>query len=716
MGRRRVVVCLVLAACGRGGFDEHDAGGDGIGSGSAGTWKSLAAGNVHFCGIRADSTLACWGRNDYGELGLGDPAPPEADVPTSVDASSWKSVSVGVATTCAIRTDQSLWCWGYNFDAQIGDGTTTDRHTPTQVPGTWTSVAVGERHTCAIDSSTMLYCWGTELSGELGDGANTNVQPAPIAISTGWSTVIAGYLHTCALKADGTLWCWGIGAETGLGTNALFPTQVGSDTWLAVSSGIAHTCGVRSDGRLRCWGPNPYGEIGDGTTSAASTPVAVGQDQVTDWIAVGAGDHHTCAVRSDQSLWCWGDNEYGQLVADTSPFSFQSTPIMVSGGQATSLALGSRTTCALGPNQAAYCAGLDVASRRLPVQVPGTWAKGTAGMQSTCALDAAQLMHCWGNNTYGQLGDGTLVARNSPASFPSPAGDTWSSLAMGQHACAFDGLANLYCWGRGDKGEIGDGTTTAAHPTPTIIQPSAWIASTMNHTCSIDAGANLTCWGQNNLGQTGVDPASSVVVATPTAVAGFWRVVGAGDMFSCAIDSTNHVQCWGDNSYGQLGDGTSTSRYTPAMITNTSMFTDLTVGGSHACALDGASQWWCWGSNQAGELGDQTTTAKSVAQKLLAPASPMTVSAGYAHTCAVGADRSLWCWGSNAYGQLGDGSLLDRHQATRVGTDSDWSYVYAGYRHTCAMKTNGTLWCWGRDLDGEVGDGTAFRTVFALVQ
>ena len=160
----------------------------------------------------------------------------------------------------------SLWGWGWSSSGQVGDGTSTNRVSPTEVTdGTWRSISAGRQHTCGVRPDRSLWCWGANASGQLGRGSTL---PASV------------------------------------------PTQIGSSPWTAVSAGFASTCGLHLDGSLWCWGENPFGELGDGTSTNRSTPLRIG---TATWKSVSSGSRHTCAIRSNDTLWCWGRNLDGEI-------------------------------------------------------------------------------------------------------------------------------------------------------------------------------------------------------------------------------------------------------------------------------------------------------------------------------------------------------------------------------------------------------------------
>ena len=242
-------------------------------------WQTVAAGAFHTCGVRLDHTLWCWGYNAQGQLGLGDTT--FRFTPTRVgSATDWASVSTGYFHSCGVKVDHTLWCWGYNEYRQLGLGVDSPRlvSTPTQVGSAadWLEVSAGNWHTCAVKTDQTLWCWGANTAGELGIGwQDGEFPPTQVGSDTDWSDVEAGSFYTCGVQLDASLWCWGDNAQGELGMGSTgdgyrTPSRVLSGTsWTAVSVSTDwfphnHTCGVRTDGTLWCWGWNRQGQLGLG--------------------------------------------------------------------------------------------------------------------------------------------------------------------------------------------------------------------------------------------------------------------------------------------------------------------------------------------------------------------------------------------------------------------------------------------------------------------
>ncbi|OFW82559.1 MAG: hypothetical protein A2018_07530 [Alphaproteobacteria bacterium GWF2_58_20] len=306
-------------------------------------------------------SLVCWGRNSSGELGIGTSTnSPTPVTPIGMDA-GLQNVSLGGNHACAVKTDGSLWCWGNNLFGAMGDGNQGTNqltpanssglssgvskvfsgffntcalqngalycwggslNTPTAVAGMEngvTHVARSFSHTCAI-KDTALYCWGTNSDGQLGDGTTTNstTPVAVIGMGSSVTSVFTGNALTCALKSNGSVWCWGNNGSGRLGdgttTSSAIPLEILNGGVAQLSSGAEHSCVIKTDGSLWCWGGNNFGQLGVGDNMAKFVPTPVPGMEAGNTRAVSASrNQHTCAIKTDGSLWCWGYNYAYQL-------------------------------------------------------------------------------------------------------------------------------------------------------------------------------------------------------------------------------------------------------------------------------------------------------------------------------------------------------------------------------------------------------------------
>jgi alpha-tubulin suppressor-like RCC1 family protein len=287
-------------------------------------WAQVAVGTQHSISVKTDKTLWAWGINSSGQVG--DNTIANKSSPIQVGAlTNWEQVSAGSLHTAAVKVDGTLWTWGRNNVGQLGDNSVLNRSSPVQIGvlTDWSQVAGGGNHTAAVKSNGTIWAWGENGDGQVGDNTGgfgiRRSSPVQIGALTNWAQVAGGDDHTAAVKTDGTMWTWGGNSDGQLGQNistSVFrssPVQVGALTnWAAVSTGNSHTVSVKTDGTLWTWGRNNFGQIGDSSIIYRSSPVQVGA--LTNWSQVGGGHSDVvAAVKTDGTLWTWGQNIYGQL-------------------------------------------------------------------------------------------------------------------------------------------------------------------------------------------------------------------------------------------------------------------------------------------------------------------------------------------------------------------------------------------------------------------
>ena len=275
-------------------------------AGGGTNWRQVACGSSNTAAIKTDGTLWVCGYNQFGKLGDGTTTSRLSLVTTAGGGTNWKQVSCGRSHTAAIKTDGTLWTWGRDHYGQLGIGVQTSRSSPgTTVGGgtNWRQVSAGGRHTAAVKTDGTLWTWGTNLEGQLGEVAGNRSSPATTAGGgTTWKQVACGYNHTAAVKTDGTLWTWGQGQFGRIGdgtvTNRSSPvtTAGGGTNWKQVTGGTLHTAAIKTDGTLWTWGHNQYGNLGDGTVTNRSSPVITVGERI-DWRQVACGDGHTASTQ-----------------------------------------------------------------------------------------------------------------------------------------------------------------------------------------------------------------------------------------------------------------------------------------------------------------------------------------------------------------------------------------------------------------------------------
>jgi alpha-tubulin suppressor-like RCC1 family protein len=407
-------------------------------------------------------------------------------------AVAWTTSDAAVASVSTSGVVSALNAGSATIEAtsegQRGTATVAVEPIPTQ---TFVTKAAGGAHTCALTADGAAYCWGRGESGQLGTAApssctlDAGVFPCaliPIGVSGDLTLeqITGGGSHTCALTADGTAYCWGSNASGQLGDNSttqrMAPVPVATELrFEALDAGANHTCGLTSDGTAYCWGRNDRGQLGDGTTANRSAPVAVSDGIAFQAITAGGFEvGHTCGVMAGGAAYCWGDNEQGQLGTGSADLDPHALPTAVSGGLA--------------------------------------FLSVTAGLGShTCGLLDSGAAYCWGENTFGALGDGSTTPHATPV--PVTGGLVFTELKAGGfigHTCGLTGSGTAYCWGENERGQVGDGST-ADRLSPSAVAGDlvfATLDAGFRHTCARTTGGVLYCWGSGAAGQLGSNSTS----------------------------------------------------------------------------------------------------------------------------------------------------------------------------------------------------------------
>lgn len=345
--------------------------------------------------------LYTWGNNNQGQLGDNSITIRSSPVQTIAAASNWKQIFAKGRATAAIKTDGTLWLWGRNLEGILGDNTRIHRSSPVQTVsgGTnWELIGGAYYHMAAIKTDGTLWTWGDNTFGGLGDNTTLRRSSPVQTVSggTNWKFATGGYYHTVTLKTDNSLWIWGYNASGQLGTNNTTnrssPVQTVSagNNWKQVAAGFDHTAAIKQDGTLWTWGRNTTGQLGDNSTTDKSSPVQT-ITASTNWRQVTCGDRYTAAIKTDGTLWIWGENVDGQLGDNTR--TNRSSPIQ---------------TVSAGTN----------------------WKVIDGGGNTTAAIKNDGTLWLWGSNIVGQLGDNTLTHRSSPVQVVG-GGTNWKNIARG---------------------------------------------------------------------------------------------------------------------------------------------------------------------------------------------------------------------------------------------------------------------------------------------
>ena len=484
-------------------------------------WKQCSCGYGSAVAIKTDGTLWGWGRNGFGELGDNTTTGRLTPVTTFAGGTNWKQVAIGSGNdgaTAAIKTDGTLWIWGTNGYGQLGTNDTTQRNTPvtTFAGGTnWKQVSFGFNHTTAIKTDGTLWTWGGNGAGQLGDNTTTD-RSTPVttfAGGTNWSQVACVGISVAAIKTDGTLWTWGRNNQGQIGDNTTtdrytpVTTFAGGTNWKQVSGRgtnfLNHIAAIKTDGTLWTWGRNSNGQLGDNTIIGRCTPVTTFAGG-TNWKQVACGINYTAAIKTDGTLWTWGQSNNGQLGDNTA--TDRRTPV---------------TTFAGGTN----------------------W-KQVSGGYHTTAIKTDGTLWGWGYNGNGQLGDNTIINRSTPVT-TFAGGTNWKQVACGGfHTVALNDNGTdkiLYVWGLNTYGQLGTNWITQdINILQTFAGGTNWkqVSADGNNTSAIKTDGTLWTWGNGAGGRLGDNAAISRSTPVTTFAGGTnWKQVACGGEGSMAVTS-----------------------------------------------------------------------------------------------------------------------------------------------------------------------------------
>ena len=566
------------------------------------------------------------------------------------------------------------------------------------------AVTAGWQHTCALHEGGSVSCWGNNRQGQLGNGAEPpdfeepSFDPSeiemgssvPVAVKdiTDSAAIDAGFSHTCALHNNGRVSCWGENSlgqlgngESGEEALSLVPVSVsGIADATDIATGSRHSCALLSDGTISCWGNNYFGQLGNGESGReffytdtsdgfVFSDLPVQVPGIDDAIDVAAGSSHTCAIHGDSSVSCWGSNRYGQLGYGSTGFGRHSvTPQKVEG-------------------------------------IEGIVALATGGVR-TCVLHKIGTVACWGR--------GGGPTSDDPESILEVVTNAVSIDAGGSHSCVIREDMTVLCWGFNTSGQLGNGETYFGHSDviqhfDEVVQvagitDAVGIAADGNHTCAVHEDGTVSCWGGNWRGEIGNGTTDNYSNA-PVLVKNITNAtsVSAGIGHTCALHDDATISCWGANEIGQLGNGQSghgKNSAVPVKVQDISDATAIVTGDGRiygrSCALHQDSTISCWGSQNS-----------PVPEKIEGIENAKAVTTGLDHSCALHEGGIISCWGDNDDGQLGNETRDGSAMPVQVKNITEAIAVAAGRSHTCALHQDGTVSCWGNNAVGQLGDGNS---------
>ena len=667
-------------------------------------FTALSAGTDHSVGVARDGTVYTWGHNESGQLGRTPTGTEPAGRPAPVPGPSGATgVSAGRTHSAAI-TGSGAWAWGGNQYGQLGT-TTGNGAAPARVPnpkGTtagfaYANLYAGGDHTLAIGSDGDTYASGANGTGQLGTGTtSTAAHPSPALVWRPVSSPVTGVLFGAKPSA-------GEVRRRADGWHAASPRHRPETVPLTIRSGTGQA--RDEDTSLQ------FMYTGDMATLTFTSQ----HGRTPDAQQVLAGEPTRRPADPSESGWTFDGWFDGDVAYDfTQPLEHDLT---VTGRW-------HRTgRWVLSPDHGSEY-GKDTVTLTAPAAPDIRLASVDTGGTSALGIGSDGGLYAWGDNTQGQLGDGTTTRRTRPVpiSRPNGAGDgfTWVQAAAGHtHSAAIGSDGQLYTWGDNTNRQLGDGTTTRrTRPVKTALPRGTdstftWIqaAAGDGYTMALGSDDNLYTWGSlpGGLGDTARTASSSrpVRVALPQDAPPAFRYeqIAAGDTHAAAIGSDGNLYTWGDNTHGQLGhDDTGTPAAAAAVASDPRQpagYVQASAGGSTTLAIDQQGRLWAWGRLAD---GTDTTTPTRIQPAGTADTYRFThTSTGRNHSVATGQDHRTWTWGDNTQGQLGHTTGTPTQPTAIPGLNT--TLTATGGDTTIAIDTNGDTQAWGDNTNGQAGHG-----------
>ncbi|MGD0090079.1 MAG: PKD domain-containing protein [Planctomycetota bacterium] len=620
----------------------------------AGLMTMLAGGGAHSLSLTGTGKASAWGHNLCGQLG--DATNVDRPSPVSVDntnlAGSVMAIACGWDHSLALKTDGSVWCWGYNSSGELGDGTTGDKNVPVQAAplahvaaiaggglGTNGATSTGG-HSLALRSDGTVWAWGANYYGQLGDGSWANrttpvnvkilLNPPPVldSLSPASATAGAGSV-TVTLTGSGFV-AGSVVTWTGhpdLTPAGLTPNQL----TVAAPAGYLAAGGTAN---LAVFTPGP----GGGVSLAKTLVIAPGTGNPAV-ISVKAGADFSVALMSDGTVWTWGHNDQGQLGNGSGTDA--SAPVQIQG-------LTRVTAVACGP-----------------------------GGQHCLALKSDGSVVTWGSNYSGQLGNDSAACSPVPIPVTNLGGGVLAIACGTGHSMVLRSDGSVLAWGDNSCGQLGDGTTQRrTQPAPAAIQGVMAIFCGTDQSFAIKSDRSVWAWGDNGCGELGYGTTDDS--SLPLQISGLTTALAGGVDYSLGLQVGGTLNAWGSNIYGQLGEGTQNDRVLPVQVDNTDLAgraVAIACGNYHSMALKVDGTVWCWGFNSVGQLGDGTNGNKNVPVETSWLMNVTAIAGGGVQglwsndpgqSLALESDGTVWAWGSNQYGQVGDGTIVDRNVPVKI--------------------------------------------------
>ncbi|MGC2423221.1 MAG: hypothetical protein WA666_02575, partial [Nitrospirota bacterium] len=651
-------------------------------SGDAFGWRTPLSGVVAIAGnygssiaLKSDGTIWAWGFNGYGELGDGTTTQrnyaAQAMLPDGITPlSGVVAISAHDETTMALKSDGSVWTWGFNGYGELGTGTYDTNAHPTPVQAT--SLNGTAASSCGPHPMVLKYTVATPPSSNI-------TAPVNGTVFSGITYTITG---TAAVQSSLGIQKVEVGITPSGGPTTWY-TATGTTSWT-----YSWTLPANGSYTIKSRATDNASNV---ETPGTGVTVTVDNTPPTGAISINSGAAFTTTTTATLTLLAFDTNGVSQMqICNDSAFD--------TGPWETYAASKAWTLSSGNGLKTVYVRYMDGAGNI------------SATYTATITLDtnaSDMTVWAWGDNEYGELGDGTTTQRNTPVQVGGLTGVT--AVAGGyDHTIALKSDGTVWAWGWNAHGQLGDGTTTDRY-TPVQVNGLTGviaIADGRGHTVALKSDGTVWAWGWNAHGQVG--DGTTTDRYTPVQVTDLMGVTAiAGGIFqTIVLKSDGTVWAWGWNAHGQVGDGTTTDRYTPVQVSGLTGVTAIAGGGPHTIALKSDGTVWAWGYNGFGQLGDGTTTDRYTPVQVTDLMGVTAIACGGDHTIALKSDGTVWAWGYNNYGQLGDGTTTDRYTPEQINGLMGVTAIAGGVYKSIALKSDGTVWTWGYNAYGDLGDGT----------
>lgn len=596
--------------------------------------SNFEIGRSHACLTTNNGDLKCWGNNSFGQLGDG--TTNFYFIPVNVEGiKNVSKISIGENFTCVLK-EGIPYCWGQDDFYSLGTPYAGPMRTaPGIVPDVTNAsdISTGRGHTCTLLNDQTVKCWGRNDLGQIGMGSYFPAS-SPLTVQIQDVKQLAtGGDHVCAVKNDNTVWCWGnnsrgqLGQVRGVYQTSAVPMQVNIADVDKVTAGMNHSCALKFNGSMHCWGANDLGQLGNGTTVDSDSPVGVQNSALITKLDAGYGNH-TCGSDSNSILYCWGQNDRSQVgLPNSQPFS--SSPVQFNLARASQVSVGGRTNCFQNLDKSLYC---------------------------------------FGSNSFGLLGDGSIFALTL---FPS--------VVLATEQSHFPGYI--------DDIRISDIARAETHkPQLTWLLPVS-PTNEVSPVISVLVASELP-----------IDPISLKVSLNGSTISGLSVVADKieGQISGSLKFGENTLLISIQDTSGNESEITYNLNF--SSILNPNLPIKVATGGGTSCYLTGEGYVWCWGSNQSGQLGIENSKFSSTPIRHPYHKNIVEIALSRNTLCAKNSSGDVYCSGSNESGQLGVGAdVAGTFLPRKLNFSLPVSKLISGDNAFCALHPNNSASCWGNN-------------------